>query len=116
MRETQRKGDIGVAQAIATFTKLGYDVLVPLTESAAYDLVVDGSEGLKRVQVKYSGQKEVDLRRVHSNSQGYVVKKSKLDAYDWLYIYTQNGSEYLYKQCFSERRSVKPTKEFQINI
>ena len=34
MRQTQRKGDIAVAQAIATFTRMGYDVAVPLTESA----------------------------------------------------------------------------------
>jgi hypothetical protein len=40
MRQTQRKGDIAVAQAIATFTRMGYDVAVPLTESAPYDLVV----------------------------------------------------------------------------
>jgi hypothetical protein len=41
MRETQRKGDIAVSQAIATFTKMGFDVSIPFTESAAYDLVAD---------------------------------------------------------------------------
>ena len=41
MRTTQRKGDFAVAQAIATFTKAGHDVSLPLTESAAYDIVVD---------------------------------------------------------------------------
>lgn len=46
-RETQRKGDAAVAQAIATFTKMGHDVSIPLTESAAYDLVIDFNEKLK---------------------------------------------------------------------
>ena len=86
MRTTQRKGDIAVSQAIARFTKMGYDVALPLTESAHYDLIVDTGEELKRVQVKYSGAREVALRRIHSNSNGYVVKKTGLNAYDWLYI------------------------------
>lgn len=109
MRSTQRKGDIGVSQAIATFTKIGYDVFLPLTESAAYDLVVDTSEELVRVQVRYTSTDEVDLRRVHSNSKGYVVKKTKENAYDWLYILKDNGTEYLIKKCLHNRRAIKPT-------
>lgn len=77
MRITQRKGDIAVSQAIATFTKLGFDVSLPITESAAYDLILDTPNGLKRVQVRYASTSDVDLRRIHSNSKGYVVKKSK---------------------------------------
>jgi hypothetical protein len=75
MRDTQRKGDIAVSQAIASFTKLGWDISVPLTESAAYDLVVEYKDTLKRVQVRYTSTSEVDLRRIHSNSTGYIVKK-----------------------------------------
>jgi hypothetical protein len=112
MRETQRKGDIGVAQAIATFTRKGYDVSLPLTESAAYDLIVDTGIELKRVQVRFTSSNEVDLRRVHSNSSGYVVKKTKENAYDWLYILTQSGKEYVIQKCLSGRRSIKPTEEY----
>src|SRR4051794_18934768 len=36
VRTTQRKGDIATAFAIARFTAMGYDVAIPLTESAAY--------------------------------------------------------------------------------
>ena len=105
MRITQRKGDIGVTQAIATFTRLGYDVLLPVTESAAYDVVVDTGKGLKRVQVRYSSDTEVDLRRIHSNSAGYVVKKTRPNAYDWLYVF--NGKEeFLVKNCLPDRRSI----------
>jgi hypothetical protein len=108
MRLTQRKGDIAVAQSIATFTKMGFDVALPLTESAAYDLIVDTSEGIYRVQVRFSSGKEVDLRRIHSNSNGYVIKKTPSDAYDWLYILKNDGNEYLIKECLSGRRSVRP--------
>lgn len=106
MRETQRKGDIAVSQAIASFTKKGWDVALPFTESAAYDLIVDIESELKRVQVRYVTGNCVDLRRIHSNSTGYVVKKSKPNAYDWLYILRADGKEYLVKKCLSGRRAV----------
>ena len=108
MRTTQKKGDAAVAQAIASFTRLGFDVSIPLTESAAYDLVVDERGILYRVQVKYTSAGEVDLRRIHSNSLGYVVKKTASAAYDWLYILDIKGDEFLIKQCLHGRRSVKP--------
>ena len=111
MRTTQRKGDIAVSQAVARFTKMGYDVALPLTESAAYDLIVDIGKGLKRVQVRYSSTKDVELRRIHSNTKGYVVKKTKNGAYHWLYILKNSGEEYLIKKCLSNRNSVRPKPE-----
>lgn len=109
MRTTQRKGDIAVSQAIASFTKLGYDVALPLTESAPYDLVVDIGNDLKRVQVRFISGKDVDLRRIHSNSKGYVVKKVVAGAYDWLYVLQSAGNEFLIKTCYSNRRAIRPT-------
>ncbi len=103
---------MALAQSIATFTRMGYDVSLPITESAAYDLVLDTPEGMKRVQVRYSSNKEVDLRRIHSNSKGYVVKKAIENAYDWLYIYKNSGEEYLLKSCLHSRRSFTPNSEY----
>ena len=112
MRETQRKGDIAVSQAVATLTREGFDVALPLTESAAYDLIVDTGKYIKRVQVRYTTNGDVDLRRVHSNSKGYVVKKTRLGAYDWLYVLHKSGKEYLIKECLVDRRSIKPTEKY----
>ena len=108
MRTTQRKGDIGVTQAIATFTRMGFDVAVPITESAAYDLIVDTGQELARVQCRYSSGKEVPLRRIHSNAQGYVVKRAAPAAYDWLYVLKADGREYLLKECYDGRSYVTP--------
>ena len=116
MRKTQRKGDIATTQAISTFTKMGFDVSIPITESATYDLVVDTGEELVRTQVKYSSELDVDLRRIHSNSNGYVIKKSQDNDYDWLYILKQDGIEYLFKSCLASRRSVRPTEENRIRL
>jgi hypothetical protein len=108
MRTTQRKGDIATSQAVATFTARGFDVSIPFTESAAYDLVADDGKQLYRVQCKYAGatRSQVDLRNIHSNSGGYVVKLVARDAYDWLYILASDGSEYLIPECLYGRRSV----------
>lgn len=114
MRDTQRKGDIAVAVAIATFTKLGYDVALPITESAAYDILVDDSKAIHRVQVRFSSGKEVELRRIHSNSTGYVVKKTKRNAYDWLYVLRGSGEEFLIKECLDGRRSIRPGAQYLI--
>lgn|GEM_PF-664671 len=116
MRETQRKGDIAVTQAIATFTKIGYDISLPVTKSAAYDIVVDDGMGVFRVQVRYWGGKEVELRRIHSNSTGYVIKKTKSVTYDWLYVLKEDGTEYLIKECFQGRRSVRPQTQNLLSV
>lgn len=118
MRNTQRKGDIAVAQAIATFTRLGHDVALPITESAAYDLILDCDEGLKRVQVRFtsSRRRQVDLRRIHSNGNGYVVKKTKPDAYDWLYVLNDQGEQFLLKECLHARRSWTLTKASSLDL
>jgi hypothetical protein len=111
MRETQRKGDAAVAHAIALFTKLGYDISIPLTESAAYDLVIDFCGSLKRVQVRFSHSgKEVGLRRIHSNSHGYVVKRPNANAYDWLFILDGSGNEYLITRKLKNRSVVTPQR------
>lgn len=87
---------------------MGYDVSIPLTESAAYDLIVDDGHQLARVQCKFANQRrrQVDLRRIHSNSTGYVVKRTLDGSYDWLFVLDGTGGEYLMKTCFAERRSV----------
>ena len=87
---------------------MGYDVSIPLTESAAYDIVVDDGVQLARVQCKFANdrRRQVDLRRIHSNSAGYVVKHTTEGSYDWLFVLDGSNSEYLIKACLAERRSV----------
>jgi PD-(D/E)XK endonuclease len=88
---------------------MGYDVSIPLTESAAYDLVVDDGNRLLRVQCKFAAndpRRQVDLRRIHSNSTGYVIKPTIENSYDWLYVFDGSDSEYLVKHCFAGRRSL----------
>jgi PD-(D/E)XK endonuclease len=87
---------------------MGYDVSIPLTESAAYDVVVDNGSQLFRVQCKFAGghRRQVSLRSIHSNSSGYVVKKTVAGSYDWLYVLDGSDCEYLIKECLAGRNSV----------
>ncbi len=115
-RNTQRKGDTAVAQAVATFTRIGYDISLPLTESASYDVIVDLGKSLKRVQVKYTTDGKVDLRRVHSNSKGYVVKKPLDGAYDWMYVFCgPTEEEFLVVQPPFGRRSLKMQRHHRLH-
>ena len=53
-RNSKKQGDAGLGQAIAYFTMKGYEVALPLTDSADWDLIVEMNGELKRVQVKTS--------------------------------------------------------------
>ena len=55
-KNSKKQGDAGLGQAIAYFTMHGYDVALPLTDSADWDLIVEMADGLKRIQVKSSSQ------------------------------------------------------------
>jgi len=55
-KNSKKQGDAGLGQAIAYFTMKGYDVALPLTDSADWDLIVEIEGQLKRVQVKTSSQ------------------------------------------------------------
>lgn len=114
MRETQKKGDIAKTQAIYTFTKLGYDVATLITESARYDLIIDVEGKLYRVQVKYCDAPDVDLRNIHSNAKGYVIKKIKTNDFDWLYIYSPKKGEFLIKESLVGRSAIRPQEKYRI--
>jgi hypothetical protein len=55
-KNSKKQGDAGLGQAIAYFTMKGYDIALPLTDSADWDLIVEVEGVLKRVQVKTSSQ------------------------------------------------------------
>jgi len=96
-QNTKQQGDVGVAMAIAYYTKNRFVVSVPLTDNSKYDLVVD-KEGVLRVQCKTSkfqprGKSfEVALRTKGGNQSwsGTYGKISSEDT-DLLFVYTFDG-------------------------
>jgi Holliday junction resolvase-like predicted endonuclease len=57
-RNSKKKGDVGLGAAIAYFTRMGYCVCLPLTDSQEYDLIVDIDKILHKVQVKTTTHKK----------------------------------------------------------
>jgi hypothetical protein len=89
-RNSKKQGDAGLGQALAYFTKLGYEVAIPLTDSADWDLIVEIEGVLKRVQVKTSSQLrnnvEIFQADVKGGNKTSSTKKSIQDQ-DWDLIF-----------------------------
>jgi hypothetical protein len=69
-KNSKKQGDAGLGQAIAYFTMKGYDVALPLTDSADWDMIVEIDNTLKRVQVKTSSQIRGNVAIVDASVKG----------------------------------------------
>lgn len=100
-KNTKKQGDAGVGTAIGYFSKLGYSVSIPLTDSQDYDLVVDIDDKLNRVQVKTTTVKTeygvfaVGLRVLGGNqSWNKVPKFFDSSKVEYLFVLTEDGDQY----------------------
>lgn len=114
-KTTGQKGNIGVAQAIATFTKLGNNVFVPISEGLSYDLVIEFDGELKKVQARYTTNGVVEMRRVYSNTKGTNVHYPEEGDFDYLYVLRSDGEEFLIKDNLVGRNSIRPKDMHKIN-
>jgi PD-(D/E)XK endonuclease len=99
---SKKRADIGLGAAIAYFTRQGWSVSVPLSESQRYDLIVDDAiSHPKRVEVKTTDHMRsgdlyrVELRTSGGNKSG-TGKITPFDplCIDLLYVVSGDGSEY----------------------
>lgn len=97
---TKEQSNVGLGQAIAYFTGVGYAVSIPLTESQRYDLVVDDGVKLYRVEVKTTKQLNSQLCLVTSGgNQSWTgaVKRISEDECDLVFCYSLvTSSGYLF--------------------
>ena len=100
-KNSKQQGDVGLGSAIAYFTQLGWTVSIPLTKSQSYDLIVDDGTGLKKVQVKTSGnvrksdnKYEVLLKTCGGNQSFHTTKHFDPSAVQILFILLSNGDRY----------------------
>jgi hypothetical protein len=100
-RNPRLQGEIGLGAAIAWFTANGYCVAIPLADNQPYDLVVDGPDGLQRVDVKTAtsrtrrGHFVVDIRTSGGNRSRNTVKHFDPSACDLLFVLTDARTTYL---------------------
>jgi hypothetical protein len=87
---TKKLGDVGLGEAIRYFTGLKQTVLIPLTDSQDYDLVVDRGEKLVKVQVKYTSYKRNGTYQtnivVRGGTKGKITKMPKDIFFDDLFV------------------------------
>lgn len=86
-----KQGDLGESRAIYELTKMGYTILVPLTDSDKYDLVINNGSGFLRVQVKTtkyksSGGYQVNLVTSGSTPRSNTRRLREDDDYDILFV------------------------------
>ena len=97
-----KQGVVGIGEAIAYFTRNDYVVSLPLNDTQKYDLIVDGGEALKRIQVKTTrfsrdpGYWSVQLRtsggnRSNANRVSFMSAKES----DELFVLCEDASCYL---------------------
>lgn len=103
---TKQQGDVGVAMAIAYYTKAGYGVSTPLTDNLRYDLIVDNGTYLRtclqRVQVKTTfyipattTSYEVNFKTSGGNQSWNKIRKTICeDETDLVFVYCGDGTMY----------------------
>lgn len=110
VQNAKKQGDIGMAYAIAYYSRLGYTVCIPMTDSQDYDLIIDTGNSLLKVQVKTtdyvtdSGTYQVSLKTCGGNRSGQTIKTFDSNSSDLLFVLTGNGS------CYSIPKSEITTK------
>ena len=112
MGDTARKGDIGLAQAIAAFTRVGFNVSIPISESLGYDLIVEQNLNLYKVQVKFSTIKCVDLRGTYTNTKETIMTYPN-GSFDWLYVF-YDDNDYLIKDSLIGRSTVSVNEFYKM--
>jgi hypothetical protein len=97
---TRLQGDAGLGIAIAYFSRIGVRVGIPLTDSQPYDLMIDDSQQLSRVQVRTTTNREgrsyvVGLKTVGGNKTQLITKVFDPSAYEWLFVVCGDATVYL---------------------
>lgn len=97
---TKARGDIAVGQAISYFISQGYEVCLPIGDKRDYDFVVEKAGQLEKVQVKFaglykSGECKIGLRITGGNQSYTYSKKYDDTAFDWLFVHSEKGNQYL---------------------
>lgn len=98
--DRKQQGNTAEAFAIYYYTLHGYSVSKPIFENSNFDLIVEKSGSIKRVQVKSSNRVkgisfEVELRTKGGNtSWNGVVKVISNSSVDVVFVYASDGSFY----------------------
>ena len=95
----KEKGNTALGIAIAYFSSQGNVVSIPLNDTQDYDLIIEESDGLKKIQVKATGCKtkygiyQVALKSC-GGTKGITYKTVKDTNIDYIFVVTEKLSMY----------------------
>lgn len=96
----KEKGNTSLGVAIAYFSSMGMTVSIPLNDTQDYDLIIDESGTLKKVQVKSTGCKtkygsyQVALKSC-GGTRGITYKTVKETNIDYVFVLSKELDMYL---------------------
>lgn len=96
----KKQGDIGMCYAMAYYSKLGWTISIPITDSQDYDIIVDNGINLLKVQIKTTTQvtkygiPSVNLRTNGGNKSGTSTKNFDENTCDLVFVMTSNSEFY----------------------
>jgi len=101
MHHTKEKGDLGVLKAQADLHQQGYQILIPLTEHAPFDVVIYKDGKFQRVQVKYksvdkNGKLEIQFRSCWTDKHGTHMRPTDKNSIDLFCVYCPDTDECYY--------------------
>lgn len=98
---SKKQGDVGMCYAIAYYSRLGWTVSIPITDSQDYDLLVENTDNnILKVQVKTSryltegGTYQVSLKTCGGNKSGQTIKKMDKNYIDLVFVLVDDESCY----------------------
>ena len=98
---SKKQGDVGMCYAIAYYSRLGWTVSIPITDSQDYDLLVENTDNnILKVQVKTSryltegGTYQVSLKTCGGNKSGQTIKKMDKNYINLVFVLVDDGSCY----------------------
>jgi len=94
-----KQDNVGMCYAMAYYSKLGWTISIPITDTQDYDLVVDNGEKLLKIQVKTTkwidnGKYQVGLRTTSGNKTVTKRKDFSENHCDILFVLTDCGECY----------------------
>ena len=96
----KKQGDIGMCYAMVYYSKLGWTISIPITDSQDYDIIVDNGVNLLKVQIKTTTQVTkygiacVNLRTNGGNKSGTSTKNFDKNTCDLVFVMTSNSEFY----------------------
>lgn len=82
-----KKGDLAVGKAIARLIELNYEILTPFSLHLRYDLVICKNNIFKKIQVKYSADREVASRTGQRLADGWNPNYYEEGDFDYYAVY-----------------------------